>query len=55
MLEKLDAEDVAFAIFATTFVIGAGLVWFPLGLLATSLVALLVSVSLARSDRANGG
>lgn len=52
---KLDAADVSFLVFAASFVIGAGLMWLPLGVLAISVVALLTSVALARSDRASGG
>jgi len=52
-ISGLSPSNRAFVIFVLSFVAGWTLVWLPLGLLAGAGVALLVSVLLARPDRAD--
>lgn len=50
----MSGSNVAFAIFALTLVVGLAMIAPALGVLAVSGLSLLVSVALARSDRAPG-
>lgn len=49
------ASNAALLLFAACFVAGWAMIWVPLGVLALAALALLLSVALARSDRASGG
>ena len=42
-------SNAAFAIFGITLVIGCALIWLPLGFIAASSVALVLSIATART------
>lgn len=54
-IRSLSPSNRAFLIFALSLIAGFALIWVPLGVLAASGVALLTSLALARSDRADEG
>lgn len=46
----MNDADKAFVVGATLIVIGLGVIWWPLGLVAAGLVALVSSIAMARAD-----
>lgn len=49
------ASNLLFLVFVVCLVLGMALIWLPLAVLAVSVVALVLSVALARLNRASGG
>jgi hypothetical protein len=46
----LNDADKAFVVGATLIVIGLGVIWWPLALIAGGLVSLVSSIAMARAD-----
>ncbi|MGL4257826.1 MAG: hypothetical protein ACRCSL_15945 [Microbacterium sp.] len=46
----MNDADKAFVVGATLIILGVGAIWWPLGLVAAGLVALVSSIAMARAD-----